>query len=107
METTSEGVWQGDNPLHFALPLLILQICLVVVVTRSLGFVLKPLRQPRVIAEIIVCYVSINKCIPVINSIHVTFLSSICLKELIMSLKKACDICSEQKKKVMFHLFIP
>ncbi|KAJ3701435.1 hypothetical protein LUZ61_005140 [Rhynchospora tenuis] len=53
MKTTSEGVWQGDNPLHFALPLLILQICLVVVVTRSLAFVLKPLRQPRVIAEII------------------------------------------------------
>ncbi|KAJ3701434.1 hypothetical protein LUZ61_005139 [Rhynchospora tenuis] len=53
MKTTSQGAWQGDDPLHFALPLLILQICLVVVVTRSLAFVLKPLRQPRVIAEII------------------------------------------------------
>ncbi|XP_078160927.1 cation/H(+) antiporter 19-like [Carex rostrata] len=53
MKTTSDGVWQGDDPLHFALPLLILQICLVVVVTRSLAFVLKPLHQPRVIAEII------------------------------------------------------
>jgi Kef-type K+ transport system membrane component KefB len=55
MKTASEGAWQGDNPLHFAMPLLILQICLVVVVTRLLAFVLKPLRQPRVIAEIIVC----------------------------------------------------
>ncbi|KAJ4818715.1 Cation/H(+) antiporter 19 [Rhynchospora pubera] len=53
MKTTSEGAWQGDDPLHFALPLLILQICLVVVLTRSLAFLLKPLRQPRVIAEII------------------------------------------------------
>ncbi|XP_047329235.1 cation/H(+) antiporter 18-like [Impatiens glandulifera] len=53
MKATSNGVFQGDNPLQFALPLAILQICLVVVVTRSLAFVLRPLRQPRVIAEII------------------------------------------------------
>lgn len=51
---TSNGVFQGDNPLDFALPLAILQICLVVVVTRGLAFLLKPLKQPRVIAEIIV-----------------------------------------------------
>ncbi|KAL3499277.1 hypothetical protein ACH5RR_038370 [Cinchona calisaya] len=53
MKATSNGAFQGDNPLDFALPLAILQICLVVVVTRSLAFVLKPLRQPRVIAEIV------------------------------------------------------
>ncbi|KAM0928144.1 hypothetical protein ACQ4PT_002300 [Festuca glaucescens] len=53
MKATSEGVWQGDNPLHFSLPLVILQICLVVAVTRGLAFALRPLRQPRVIAEII------------------------------------------------------
>ncbi|CAM0877525.1 unnamed protein product [Alopecurus aequalis] len=53
MKATSEGVWQGDNPLRFSLPLVILQICLVVAVTRSLAFALRPLRQPRVIAEII------------------------------------------------------
>jgi hypothetical protein len=47
-------VWQGDNPLRFSLPLVILQICLVVAVTRGLAFALRPLRQPRVIAEIIV-----------------------------------------------------
>lgn len=54
MKATSNGAFQGDNPLDFALPLLILQICLVVVFTRTLAVVLKPLRQPRVIAEIIV-----------------------------------------------------
>ncbi|XP_072968875.1 cation/H(+) antiporter 19-like [Typha angustifolia] len=53
MKATSEGAFQGNNPLHFALPLIILQICLVVVVTRSLAYLLRPLRQPRVIAEII------------------------------------------------------
>lgn len=54
MKATSNGVFQGDNPLDFALPLAILQICLVLVVTRFLAFLLRPLRQPRVIAEIVV-----------------------------------------------------
>lgn len=54
MKATSNGVFQGDNPLHFALPLAILQICIVVALTRGLAYLLKPLRQPRVIAEIIV-----------------------------------------------------
>ncbi|KAF7820122.1 cation/H(+) antiporter 18 [Senna tora] len=53
MKATSNGVFQGDSPLDYALPLAILQICLVVVVTRILAFLLKPLRQPRVIAEIV------------------------------------------------------
>ncbi|KAI3422993.1 uncharacterized protein J3R85_011524 [Psidium guajava] len=53
MKATSNGVFQGDNPLDYALPLAILQICLVVLVTRLLAFLLRPLRQPRVIAEIV------------------------------------------------------
>eukprot|EP00249_Psilotum_nudum_P021645 c28186_g1_i1 orf=82-2649(-) len=52
-QAVSNGVWQGNNPIHFALPLLIIQISLVVAVTRLLAFLLKPLRQPRVVAEII------------------------------------------------------
>ncbi|XP_068306714.1 cation/H(+) antiporter 18-like [Pyrus communis] len=53
MQATSNGVFQGDNPLDFALPLAILQICLVVALTRILAYLLRPLRQPRVIAEIV------------------------------------------------------
>ncbi|XAR55106.1 hypothetical protein NMG60_11030501 [Bertholletia excelsa] len=53
MKATSNGVFQGDNPLDYALPLAILQICLVVVFTRVLALLLRPLRQPRVIAEIV------------------------------------------------------
>ncbi|KAK6158311.1 hypothetical protein DH2020_005625 [Rehmannia glutinosa] len=53
MKATSNGVFQGDDPLHYALPLLIIQICLVVLLTRGLAYLLRPLRQPRVIAEII------------------------------------------------------
>ncbi|XP_043704039.1 cation/H(+) antiporter 18-like [Telopea speciosissima] len=53
MKATSNGIFQGDSPLDFALPLAILQICLVLILTRSLAYFLRPLRQPRVIAEII------------------------------------------------------
>ncbi|XP_047045244.1 cation/H(+) antiporter 19-like [Lolium rigidum] len=53
MKATSDGIFQGENPLNSALPLAILQICVVVVLTRGLAFLLRPLRQPRVIAEII------------------------------------------------------
>ncbi|KVH91799.1 Cation/H+ exchanger [Cynara cardunculus var. scolymus] len=56
MKATSHGVFQGDNPLHSALPLVILQMCLVLVLTRVLAYLLKPLRQPRVVAEIVVTY---------------------------------------------------
>ncbi|CAN4115536.1 unnamed protein product [Withania somnifera] len=37
MKATSNGIFQGDNPLNFALPLAILQICLVVVGGILLG----------------------------------------------------------------------
>ncbi|KAK9131163.1 hypothetical protein Sjap_011650 [Stephania japonica] len=53
MKPTSNGAFQGDNPLVFALPLAILQICLVLVLSRCLAFILRPMRQPRVIAETI------------------------------------------------------
>jgi hypothetical protein len=54
IKTSSNGVWQGDNPLDFAFPLLIVQTVLVLVVSRSLALLFKPLRQPKVIAEIVV-----------------------------------------------------
>ncbi|XP_027351548.1 cation/H(+) antiporter 20-like [Abrus precatorius] len=53
IRTSSDGAWQGDNPLNHALPLLIVQTILVVSVSRTLAFLLRPLRQPKVVAEII------------------------------------------------------
>ncbi|XP_047330699.1 cation/H(+) antiporter 15-like [Impatiens glandulifera] len=50
---TTNGIWQSDNPLNYSLPLFVLQLTLVVVTTRFLVLILKPLRQPRVIAEIL------------------------------------------------------
>uniref|UniRef100_A0A803PJ13 Cation/H(+) antiporter 15 n=1 Tax=Cannabis sativa TaxID=3483 RepID=A0A803PJ13_CANSA len=49
---TTNGIWQGDNPLDYSLPLFILQLTLIVVTTRTLVVLLKPFRQPRVISEI-------------------------------------------------------
>ncbi|CAM6112024.1 unnamed protein product [Calypogeia fissa] len=53
MPATSNGVWQHNNPIDFSFPLLVIQITLVLFVTRTLAYLFKPLRQPRVIAEII------------------------------------------------------
>ncbi|KAL6277876.1 hypothetical protein ACE6H2_021477 [Prunus campanulata] len=52
IKTASSGLLQGDNPLNFAFPLLIVQTTLIIVVSRFLAFLIKPLRQPKVIAEI-------------------------------------------------------
>ncbi|XP_022767520.1 cation/H(+) antiporter 20 [Durio zibethinus] len=53
IKTSSNGAWQGDNPLNFAFPLLIVQTTLILVLSCFLAFLLKPLRQPKVIAEIV------------------------------------------------------
>lgn len=50
---SSDGAWQGDNPLNHAFPLLVVQTILVLFLSRFLAFLLKPLRQPKVIAEIL------------------------------------------------------
>jgi Kef-type K+ transport system membrane component KefB len=52
VKTSSNGMWQGDDPLHFAFLLLILQTLLILLLSRILAFLLRPLRQPKVIAEI-------------------------------------------------------
>ncbi|KAK9135154.1 hypothetical protein Syun_014484 [Stephania yunnanensis] len=49
----STGVWQGNNPFNYSVPTVILQLALAFSVNRILIFALKPLRQPRVIADII------------------------------------------------------
>lgn len=51
--TTTNGIWQGDNPLKYSLPLFIVQLTLVVLATRFFVFLLKPFHQPRVIAEVL------------------------------------------------------
>ncbi|EPS59894.1 hypothetical protein M569_14908, partial [Genlisea aurea] len=49
----TNGIWVGENPLDYSLPLFILQLILVVLTTRFFVFLFKPLKQPRVISEIL------------------------------------------------------
>ncbi|KAH9620473.1 hypothetical protein KSS87_016583 [Heliosperma pusillum] len=53
IKTSSNGILEGDNPLYTAFPLLIVQMTLILVISRLLAFAFKPLRQPKVIAEIV------------------------------------------------------
>ena len=48
------GIFYGDNPLSYSFPLVLLEISFVVIATRIVRFVLKPLRQPRIVSEILV-----------------------------------------------------
>ncbi|KAM0888217.1 hypothetical protein ACQ4PT_028545 [Festuca glaucescens] len=54
-QTTGSGrnIFQGGSPLSSSLPLLGVQLVLIVGVTRVLYFLLRPLKQPRVVSEIV------------------------------------------------------
>ncbi|KAJ1273905.1 hypothetical protein BS78_05G020800 [Paspalum vaginatum] len=54
---TMSGIWTGDSPLDFALPLLLFQILLITSTTRAAALLLAPLRLPRYIAEILAGFV--------------------------------------------------
>ncbi|XP_024315159.1 cation/H(+) antiporter 15 [Brachypodium distachyon] len=49
---TGRNIFQGGNPLSSSLPLLGVQLALIVAFTRVLYVLLKPLKQPRVVSEI-------------------------------------------------------
>ncbi|XP_039113729.1 cation/H(+) antiporter 15 [Dioscorea cayenensis subsp. rotundata] len=50
---TTNGIWMGAQPLEYSLPLFIFQLVIVVLTTRALVTILRPFRQPRVLAEIL------------------------------------------------------
>ncbi|KAG6418076.1 hypothetical protein SASPL_120275 [Salvia splendens] len=47
------GIFYGQNPLDFSFPLFLLQISTLILITRLVRFLLKPLRQPNVVSEIL------------------------------------------------------
>ncbi|XP_009414188.2 cation/H(+) antiporter 15-like [Musa acuminata AAA Group] len=53
MLATSAGVWLGDNPFRFSLPLLFYQIIIIFVVSNLTHAVLRRLGQPLVISQIV------------------------------------------------------
>ncbi|KAJ4967507.1 hypothetical protein NE237_019356 [Protea cynaroides] len=63
---TCNGIFQGSNPFDYSLPLVILQICLVVIITRTLAF-LKPLRVEYCLGHqlwVVARYIWIQFCHP-------------------------------------------
>ncbi|KAK8955314.1 Cation/H(+) antiporter 15 [Platanthera guangdongensis] len=50
---SSQGLFIGDNPLTFTLPLLLLEISIIFIVSNALHFVLKPLGQSRVVSQVL------------------------------------------------------
>lgn len=51
------GIFYGENPLQFSFPLVLLEISTIIAISRLIRYILKPLRQPRVISEILVSFV--------------------------------------------------
>ncbi|KAJ9690952.1 hypothetical protein PVL29_013219 [Vitis rotundifolia] len=52
--TNANSVWKAENPLVKSLPVFVRQVALTLLITRLLVFILKPLKQPRIMAEILV-----------------------------------------------------
>ncbi|KAM7522024.1 hypothetical protein LguiA_011926 [Lonicera macranthoides] len=47
------GIFYGENPLEFSFPLILLEISIVIVITRILRYILKPLKQPRIVCHLL------------------------------------------------------
>lgn len=48
------GLWRNEIPVDFSLSLFLIQVAIVVITTRILQLAIRPFRQPRVLAEILV-----------------------------------------------------
>ncbi|XP_058110652.1 cation/H(+) antiporter 15-like [Magnolia sinica] len=51
-QVTSNGIWAGQKPSSYSLPLLLMQISSVLIISRGIQILLKPLKQPAIISEI-------------------------------------------------------
>lgn len=50
---SSRGIWVGDDPFVFSFPLLLLQLSLISIITRSIYLILKPFGQPLIVSQIL------------------------------------------------------
>ena len=51
----ANNYWQAVNPLMKRLPTFMLQLSVLIAFTRVLMLILRPLRQPRFLSEVLVC----------------------------------------------------
>ncbi|RRT62857.1 hypothetical protein BHM03_00021366 [Ensete ventricosum] len=54
------GVFYGDDPFGHVMPLFMLHIVVIVFTSRAVYLLLRPLRQPRLVCDIIVMLLSIS-----------------------------------------------
>lgn len=66
----SYGIFMGDNPFDFALPATLFQLIVIITISQTLYFILRPLQTPKFICSVLV---SSNKLIPFHPSIHPLF----------------------------------
>ncbi|KAK4483076.1 hypothetical protein RD792_010252 [Penstemon davidsonii] len=52
-EINSRGLLLGDDPLSYSVPSLLLQLSLISIITRLIHFILKPVGQPFIVAQIL------------------------------------------------------
>ncbi|KAF3775134.1 Cation/H(+) antiporter 15 [Nymphaea thermarum] len=52
---TSRGVWLGDNPMEFNIPLLACELVVVTLTCRAVAFLSRPLKLARVASDIVAC----------------------------------------------------
>ncbi|KAH7857724.1 hypothetical protein Vadar_015885 [Vaccinium darrowii] len=50
---TSKGIFRNDNPMHHPVPFLFVQLGIAIILTAILRVLLRPLKQPRFVAEIL------------------------------------------------------
>ncbi|XP_057483723.1 cation/H(+) antiporter 24-like [Actinidia eriantha] len=51
--THPPGIFYGESPLDYSFTLVLLEVTLIVLITRILAFLLKPLKQPRIVSDIL------------------------------------------------------
>lgn len=53
------SIFQGASPLDFSFTILLLEMSLVLILSQIMRFILKPLKQPRVVCDVLVSLFSI------------------------------------------------
>ncbi|GAV74604.1 Na_H_Exchanger domain-containing protein [Cephalotus follicularis] len=82
-QSHSTSNWQVVNPLTSSLPLFLMQLCLIIFTHRLLTLILKPLRQPRIVADImsgILMGASVMELVPQLASKMYPFESNLVLE---------------------------
>jgi len=54
------GIFYGDNPLYHSFSLVIFNLAIINIITHFIGVLLKPLRQPFIVSQILVSFLLLH-----------------------------------------------